>query len=162
MPTGPLHHARRSPLHHARRSPLSVIPAGCKRESKVFSPPPKTDMRRPTNPTRPAPGSRHVPLDSRLRGNDSRVRRGDHPTTNPAPSVTPVGPLRPSHRSPPSFPPVPSIIPAAPPSVIPAGCKRESRVFSPPTKADMRRPSTPNTAGPWLPTRASGFPLSRE
>ncbi len=169
LPAGPLRHARPSPsvtptrpVRHARRSPLSVIPAGCKRESMVSSPPTKADMRRPTTPTRPAPGSRPVPLDSRLRGNDSRVRRGDHPTTTPAPSVTPVGHLPSFPPVTSSFPPVPSIIPASPPSVIPAGCKRESMVFSPPTKADMRRTSTPNTAGPWLPTRASGFPLSRE
>ena len=109
---------------------------------------PLTQHRRPLAP-------RPVPLDSRLRGNDSHVRRGDHPTTTPAPSVPPTGSLCPSRRS-------PSVPPAGPPSVIPAGCKRESMVFSPPPKADMRR--TPNPTPPALgsPARASGFPLARE
>ena len=127
LPVGPLRPSRRSPPSFpplpsiTPASPPSVIPAGCKRESMVFSPPPKTDMRRPTTPTRPAPGSRPLPLDSRLRGNDSHVRRGERPTTTPAPSVTPtgplvlpVGPLRHSRRSPPSLPPVPSVTPTGP------------------------------------------------
>ena len=169
LPVGPLRPSRRSPPSFPPvpsvlpTGPPSVIPAGCKRESMVFSPPPKADMRRPTTPTRPAPGSRPVPLDSRLRGNDSRVRRGERPTTTPAPSVPPTGPLRHARPSPSVTPTRPLRHPRrAPLSVIPAGCKRESRVFSPHTKADMRRTSTPNTASPWLPTRASGFPLSRE
>ena len=163
MPAGPLHHARRSPpscppvplrhahrspLHHARRSPLSVIPAGCKRESMAFSPPPKTDMRRPTTPNAAAPGSRPVPLDSRFRGNDNRVRRRDHPTTTPAPSVTPSGP-------PLSFPPLPFLS-------FPQVVSGNPWSFLLPPKADMERPTTPNAAGPWLPTLTSGFPPSRE
>ncbi len=134
MPTGPLRHAHRSPLHHARRYPLSVIPAGCKRESKVFSPPPKTAMRRPTTPNAAAPGSRPVPLDSRLRGNDSRVRRGERPTTTPAPSVTPSGP-------PLSFPPLPFLS-------FPQVVSGNPWSFLLPPKADMKRPTTPTRPAP--------------
>ncbi len=147
-PAGPIHHSRRS-ASVLPAAPPSVIPAGCKRESMAFSPPPRRQTwSAPPPPTRPAPGSRPVPLDSRLRGNDSRVRRGDHPTTNPAPSVTPVGPLPSFPPVPSSFPPVPSIIPASPPLSFPQVVSGNPGSFLLPPKADMERPTTPTRPAP--------------
>ncbi len=113
-------------------------------------------------PPQPPPSLPSVPFRP-SRQSPSVLPVSPLPSFPPVPSVLPAGPLRPSRRAPPSFPPGPSIIPASPPSVIPAGCKRESMAFSPPPEGRHGAPHHhPTTAGPWLPTRASGFPLARE
>ena len=135
LPAGPLCPSRRPPLCHSRRllagiqclsllSLHSCDPA----ESHGF---PITNVgndRRGLNawgmtaclpwPLCQAPRQPLTPALSRK--GKGRRRRPCH--VRRSPFVMSAGPLCPSRRSPLSFPPVPSVLPAGPPSVIPAGC----------------------------------------
>ena len=148
-------------------SPLLSFPQVVSGNPVSFLLPPKSPYAQPQPD--PHPGSLLIPLDSRFRGNDSPVRHGQRPTTNPNMAgpqlpaipldsrspITHVGdrlrgndsPVRRGH--PPR--PTPFCHSRRPPPVIPAGCKRESSVFSPPPKAEAAPHAQPQPDRPLAP-----------